>query len=88
MKVPNELKYAKVHAWIRVKGATATVDSTDFAQSEVGDVVYRDIEVAPQNAIFDSVESVQTVLYKPVTGEAMAVNTQMSDETALVNADP
>ncbi|MCG8340469.1 MAG: glycine cleavage system protein GcvH [Cytophagales bacterium] len=95
MNIPNKLKYSKDHIWVRVEGDTATVGITDFAQSELGDVVYVDIEKKEgekekQNAILGSVESVKTVsdLFMPVTGEVTEINTQMNDEPALINSDP
>ncbi|MCU0353177.1 MAG: glycine cleavage system protein GcvH [Cytophagales bacterium] len=94
MNFPSELKYTKDHEWIRVEGDVAYVGITEFAQSELGDIVYVDIntvgqEVA-QNEVFGTVEAVKTVsdLYIPVTGTILEVNADLNNTPELVNSDP
>lgn len=94
MKFPEELKYTKDHEWVRIEGNTATVGITDFAQSELGDIVYVDIDVEgdtfEREEAFGNVEAVKTVsdLYMPVSGTIAAVNTALEDASELVNEDP
>lgn len=94
MNIPQELKYSKDHEWIRVEGDFAYVGITEFAQSELGDIVFVEIETQGQNIganeIFGSVEAVKTVsnLYLPVTGEIIEVNPALNDSPELVNQDP
>ncbi len=94
MNFPSELKYTKDHEWISVSGNEATIGITDFAQRELGDIVYVDIntvgtEVAADE-VFGSVEAVKTVsdLYMPVTGTINEVNAALNDNPELVNSDP
>jgi glycine cleavage system H protein len=92
--IPADLKYVKSHEWLRLEGDTATVGITDFAQSELGDVVYVDLPEAGRflNAgdSFGSVESVKTVsdVYAPVAGEVVEVNAALGAQSELVNEDP
>lgn len=94
MNIPQELKYSKDHEWIRVEGDFAYVGITEFAQSELGDIVFVEIETQGQNIganeIFGSVEAVKTVsnLYLPVSGEIIEVNPALNDSPELVNQDP
>lgn len=94
MNFPAELKYTKDHEWIRVEGDEAFIGITDFAQGELGDIVFVDIdkdgETLDQEEIFGSVEAVKTVsdLYLPVSGEILEVNEALSDSPELVNSDP
>ncbi len=94
MNIPQELKYSKDHEWIRVEGDFAFVGITEFAQSELGDIVFVEIETQGQslaaNEIFGSVEAVKTVsnLYLPVSGEILEVNPTLNDAPELVNQDP
>lgn len=94
MNFPQELKYTKDHEWIRVEGDVATVGITDFAQSELGDIVYVDISTAGETldreAIFGSVEAVKTVsdLFMPVSGEVIEVNAGLDAAPESVNTDP
>ena len=94
MNIPAELKYTKDHEWIRVDGDIATVGITDFAQGELGDIVFIEIETAgetlDQNEVFGSVEAVKTVsdLFMPVSGEVMEVNTDLDSSPETVNSDP
>lgn len=94
MNFPAELKYTKDHEWVRVEGNIATVGITDFAQSELGDIVYVDIDVEgdtlDREEVFGNVEAVKTVsdLYMPVSGTITEVNTALDDASELVNSDP
>jgi glycine cleavage system H protein len=92
--IPEDLKYAKTHEWVRLEGDIATIGITDFAQSELGDVVYVELpEVGRslQNGdIFGSVESVKTVsdVYAPVAGQVIEVNAALGARSELINTDP
>lgn len=94
MNFPSELKYSKDHEWIRVEGDTAYVGITDYAQSELGEIVYVDIssqgETFAKEETFGSVEAVKTVsdLLMPVGGEILEVNPELEDKPELVNEDP
>jgi len=94
MNIPAELKYTKDHEWVRVEGDTATVGVTDYAQGELGDIVYVEIETEgealDQEEVFGTVEAVKTVsdLFMPVAGEVIALNEKLADEPELVNSDP
>jgi glycine cleavage system H protein len=94
MNFPAELKYTKDHEWIKVEGNVATVGITEFAQSELGDIVYVDVtslgkEVA-KDEVFGTVEAVKTVsdLFMPVTGTVTEVNPALNNQPDLVNTDP
>lgn len=94
MNIPADLKYTKDHEWIRLQGNTATVGITDFAQSELGDIVYIDISTAGKDAneheVFGTVEAVKTVsdLYMPVAGKVAEVNSMLDGSPEKVNSDP
>lgn len=94
MNIPSDLRYTKEHEWIRVEGYVAYVGITDYAQSELGEIVFVDIntegETVNQNDVFGSVEAVKTVsdLNMPVTGEVLEVNEVINDQPELVNNDP
>ncbi|MFT5761379.1 MAG: glycine cleavage system H protein [Polaribacter sp.] len=94
MNIPSELKYTKDHEWIKVEGDAATIGITDFAQSELGDIVYVDVDTLDdtieRDEVFGSVEAVKTVsdLFMPLTGEVTAFNEGLEDEPELVNKDP
>lgn len=94
MNIPSNLKYTNDHEWIRVEGDVAYVGITDYAQSELGEIVFVDIdtvgETIGQNEVFGSVEAVKTVsdLNMPVTGEVLEVNEALNDQPELVNNDP
>lgn len=94
MNIPAELRYTREHEWIRVEGEVACVGITDYAQSELGEIVFLDIntqgETLAQNEVFGSVEAVKTVsdLNMPVTGEVLEVNEIINDQPELVNNDP
>jgi len=94
MNVPENLKYTKEHTWISIEGNVATVGITDFAQSELGDIVYVDIEQMDETVdadeTFGSIEAVKTVsdLFMPVTGEVFEFNETLEDDPELINTDP
>ncbi len=94
MNIPAELKYTKDHEWIRLEGDIAYIGITDFAQSELGDIVYVEIETVgetvAQEAIFGTVEAVKTVsdLFMPLTGEVLEINPKLEGDPELVNKDP
>ncbi len=94
MNVPAELKYTKDHEWIKVEGDTATIGITDFAQGELGDIVYVEVERLDEtleaDAVFGTVEAVKTVsdLFMPVAGEIIAFNDTLEDTPEIVNEDP
>lgn len=94
MNFPENLKYTKDHEWVSVSGNIATVGITDFAQRELGDIVFVDIntvgETLEADAIFGTVEAVKTVsdLFLPVAGKVLEVNPALNDNPELVNSDP
>lgn len=94
MNFPEDIKYTREHEWIRVEGNEAFVGITDFAQSELGEIVFVDIdtvgETIAQAEVFGSVEAVKTVsdLNMPVSGEVLEVNAALEDHPELVNEDP
>jgi glycine cleavage system H protein len=94
MNFPSELKYTKDHEWVRVEGNEAFIGITDFAQRELGDIVYIDINTVgdeiSKDEVFGTVEAVKTVsdLYMPVTATVLEVNTALNDNPELVNSDP
>ena len=94
MNLPYNLKYTKDHEWIRVEGEVAYVGITDFAQSELGEIVFveneKEGETIGANEVFGSIEAVKTVsdLCMPVTGEILEVNAALEDAPELVNNDP
>ncbi len=94
MNIPSNLKYTKDHEWIAIDGDTATVGITDFAQGELGDIVYVEVETLDEtmdaDEVFGSVEAVKTVsdLFLPLSGEIIAFNDSLESETEKVNNDP
>jgi glycine cleavage system H protein len=94
MTIPSNLKFTKDHEWVAVDGNTATIGITDFAQGELGDIVYVDIdtvgETLDKDEVFGTVEAVKTVsdLLLPVTGEIAEFNENLEDQPELVNTDP
>ena len=94
MNIPSTLRYTKEHEWIRVEDDVAYVGITDYAQSELGEIVFVDIntegETLAQDEVFGSVEAVKTVsdLNMPVTGEVLEINESINDQPELVNNDP
>lgn len=93
MNIPAELKYTKDHEWVRVEGNVATIGITDFAQSELGDIVYVEIETEgeelAQEEVFGSVEAVKTVsdLFMPISGKIIEFNTALEANPEVVNTD-
>ncbi|HNE49925.1 MAG TPA: glycine cleavage system protein GcvH [Chitinophagales bacterium] len=94
MNIPAELKYSKEHEWLKVEGDTAIIGITAFAQGELGDIIYVDIdcvgETIAKDGIFGTVEAVKTVsdLYMPISGEVLEFNEALKDKPELVNSDP
>lgn len=94
MNTPTELKYTKDHEWVRVEGDTAVIGITDHAQSELGDIVFVDVNTEGQDvtkeSVFGTIEAVKTVsdLFMPVSGTVTEVNTALADDPAAVNKDP
>ena len=94
MNIPSDLKYTKDHEWIKIEDDTATVGITDFAQGELGDIVYVEVETLDETLaieeIFGTVEAVKTVsdLFLPLSGEIVAFNDSLEDEPEKVNSDP
>jgi glycine cleavage system H protein len=94
MNTPDNLKYTKDHEWIKIEGDIATVGITDFAQSELGDIVYVEVETVDEtldkDEVFGTVEAVKTVsdLYLPLSGEIIEFNEELEDEPEVVNEDP
>ncbi|MDO5972438.1 glycine cleavage system protein GcvH [Flavivirga aquimarina] len=94
MNIPSELKYTKDHEWVKIEGDVATIGITDFAQSELGDIVYVEVETVDETLdaeeIFGTVEAVKTVsdLFLPLSGEIIEFNESLEDEPEKVNGDP
>lgn len=94
MNIPSELKYTKDHEWVSIEGEVATVGITDFAQSELGDIVYVEVETLDEtidkDEVFGTVEAVKTVsdLFLPLSGEIIEFNESLEDEPEKVNTDP
>ena len=94
MKIPENLKYTKDHEWIRVEENLGYIGITDFAQGELGDVVFVEIETEGENLdkeeVFGTIEAVKTVsdMFMPISGEVLEVNPKIEDEPELVNKDP
>lgn len=94
MNIPSDLKYTKDHEWVRIEGDVAVVGITDFAQGELGDIVYVEVETLDEELakeeVFGTVEAVKTVsdLFLPLSGQIVEFNTQLEDAPELVNTDP
>ncbi len=94
MNIPSELKYTKDHEWVKIEGDMATIGITDFAQSELGDIVYVEVETVDEtldaDEVFGTVEAVKTVsdLFLPLSGEIVEFNESLEDEPEKVNSDP
>lgn len=94
MNIPSELKYTKDHEWVSIEGDVATIGITDFAQSELGDIVYVEVETVDEtleaDEVFGTVEAVKTVsdLFLPLSGEIIEFNEALEDEPESVNSDP
>jgi glycine cleavage system H protein len=94
MNFPADLKYTKDHEWVKINGNEATIGITDFAQRELGDIVYVDVstlgEMVDKEAVFGTVEAVKTVsdLFMPLTGEVLELNKDIDSAPESVNSDP
>lgn len=94
MNIPSELKYTKDHEWVKIEGDVATVGITDFAQGELGDIVYVEVDTLDETLdaeeVFGTVEAVKTVsdLFLPLSGEIIEFNEGLEDEPEKVNSDP
>ena len=94
MNVPANLKYTSDHEWIKIEGDIATIGITDFAQGELGDIVYVEIETEGDNLdkgeVFGTVEAVKTVsdLFMPISGEVLELNKEIETNPEIVNSDP
>ena len=94
MNIPQDLLYSKDHEWVRVEGDVATVGITDFAQSELGDIVFVEVETEDEQLdgeeVFGTIEAVKTVsdLFMPIPGTVMELNEALEDNPALINEDP
>lgn len=94
MNTPSELKYTKDHEWIKIEGNVATIGITDFAQGELGDIVYVDVDTVDEEInggdVFGSVEAVKTVsdLFLPISGKVIEFNASLEDQPELLNSDP
>ena len=94
MNFPENLKYTKEHEWVSIEGDVATIGITEFAQSELGDIVFVELETEgenlDQNEVFGTIEAVKTVsdLFMPITGEIIAINTDLEDAPESVNESP
>ena len=94
MEFPKELKYTKDHEWLKVQGDTAYIGITEFAQGELGDIVFVDIdtkgEILEKEEVFGSIEAVKTVsdLFMPISGKVLTFNEKLEDAPELINSDP
>ena len=94
MNIPDSLKYTKEHEWVRLEGDVAVIGITDFAQGELGDIVFVEVETVDESLaadeVFGTVEAVKTVsdLFMPLSGEVVAFNEAVEDDPSLVNEDP
>ena len=94
MNIPAELKYTKDHEWVRIEGDEAVIGITDFAQSELGDIVFVEVDSEGESfeseEIFGSVEAVKTVsdLFMPLSGEVLSFNSELLDTPEVINSDP
>ena len=94
MEFPKELKYSKDHEWLRIEGGNAYIGITEFAQGELGDIVFVDVDTEGEDLekeeVFGSIEAVKTVsdLFMPINGEILSFNKKLEDEPELINTDP
>ena len=94
MNIPEDLKYTKDHEWVRIEGDNAIIGITDFAQGELGDIVFVEVEtegeVLEKEEVFGSVEAVKTVsdLFMPISGEVVSFNSELLNSPEIVNTDP
>ena len=94
MEFPKELKYSKDHEWLRIEGGNAYIGITEFAQGELGDIVFVDVDTEGEDLekeeVFGSIEAVKTVsdLFMPINGEVLSFNEKLEDNPELINTDP
>jgi glycine cleavage system H protein len=94
MNVPGNLKYTKNHEWLKVEGEEATIGITDFAQKELGDIVFIEVETVGESLekeeVFGTIEAVKTVsdMYMPVSGKVLELNTALESSPEIINSDP
>ena len=94
MEFPKELKYSKDHEWLRIEGGNAYIGITEFAQGELGDIVFVDVDTEGEDLekeeVFGSIEAVKTVsdLFMPISGKVLSFNEKLEDEPELINTDP
>ena len=94
MNIPDDLRYTKEHEWVRLEGDVATIGITDYAQGELGDIVFIEVDTVDESVaadeVFGTIEAVKTVsdLFLPVSGEIVAFNETVEDDPSLVNSDP
>ncbi|MFO8239827.1 MAG: glycine cleavage system protein GcvH [Dissulfuribacterales bacterium] len=94
MNIPESLRYSKEHEWVKIEGDIVTVGITDFAQGELGDIVFVEVETVGENLnkgeVFGTIEAVKTVsdLFLPVAGEIIELNEKIEEEPELINSDP
>ena len=94
MNIPDTLKYTKEHEWVRLEGDVAVIGITDFAQGELGDIVFVEVETVDESLaaddVFGTIEAVKTVsdLFMPIAGEVVEFNEAVEDDPSLVNSDP
>ena len=94
MNIPDKLKYTNDHEWVKIDGEIAIVGTTDFAQSELGDIVYVEIntigDIVEKDSVFGTVEAVKTVsdLFMPITGEILEVNSALEESPEIINNEP
>jgi glycine cleavage system H protein len=94
MNIPQDLRYTKEHEWVRLEGDVATIGITDYAQGELGDIVFIEVDTVGESVgaeeVFGTIEAVKTVsdMYAPVTGEVLEFNESLEDEPEAVNSDP
>ena len=94
MNIPQDLRYTKEHEWVRLEGDTATIGITDYAQGELGDIVFIEVETVDEEVsadeVFGSIEAVKTVsdLFSPLSGEVVEFNEALESSPELVNSDP
>ena len=94
MKIPEDLRYSKEHEWVRLEGDVATVGITDYAQGELGDIVFVEVDTIGDTVateeVFGTIEAVKTVsdMFSPLAGEVLEFNERLEDDPELVNTDP
>jgi len=94
MNIPQDLRYTKEHEWVRLEGDVATIGITDYAQGELGDIVFIEVDTVGESVgaeeVFGTIEAVKTVsdMYAPVAGEVLEFNESLEDEPEAVNSDP